>query len=303
VSEQHNKKMSLMAVHAHPDDEATSGGASLVRYRDEGVQTIVVTCTDGAEGEMHDPDLDPAEALPRMAEIRRVEMANAAKILNLSAHEWLGYRDSGMAGTAPNENPASFNKADLFVATGQLVRLVRKYQPQVMMTYNSFGGYGHPDHINAHKIASAAFDYAADLERYPEAEFGPAYEPLKLYTTAFSRSAWQRIWRLMRDNGEAWPFQRPRPADETPEVKPQREYPPEFGTPDTEITTYVDVRDYWKTSREALMVHRTQIQPDSPWTKMRAEYGSILSENDYFVLFKSRIAAQRPEYDLFAGVR
>lgn len=303
MTEQNNKNLSLMAVHAHPDDEATSGGASLVRYRHEGVQTIVVTCTDGAEGEMHDPDLDPAEALPRMAEIRRGEMERAAKVLNLSAHEWLGYRDSGMAGTPTNENPASFNKADLFVATGQLVRLVRKYRPQVMMTYNSFGGYGHPDHINAHKIASAAFDYAADLERYPEAEFGPAYEPLKLYTTAFSRSAWQRIWRLMRDNGETWPFQRPRSADETTEAKPQREYPPEFGTPDTEITTYVDVRDYWKTSREALMVHRTQIQPDSPWTKMRAEYGSILSENDYFVLFKSRIAAQRPEYDLFAGVR
>src|SRR5215210_7948320 len=148
--------LTIMAVQAHPDDETTSGGSSLVRYRSEGVQTVVITCTDGAEGEMHDPDLHPEDALPRLAEIRRDEMARAAKILNLSVHEWLGYRDSGMAGTPANEHPESFAKADLFEATGRLVRLVRRYRPQVMITYNAFGGYGHPDHINAHKIAANA---------------------------------------------------------------------------------------------------------------------------------------------------
>ncbi len=307
MSEQ-EKTLTLMAVHAHPDDEATSGGASLVRYRAEGVQTIVVTCTDGAEGENNHPEISHEEALPRMAEIRRGEMAEAAKILNLSAHEWLGYRDSGMVGTPPNENPASFNKADMTEATGRLVRLVRRYRPQVMFTYNSFGGYGHPDHIMAHKISAAAFESAADLDRYPEAEFGPAWQPLKLYTSAFSRSAWQKVWHLMRENGEEWPFQPPKPAEgegaEKPaDEAPKKEFPPEFGTPESEITTFIDVSDYYKTAIEALMVHRTQINPESPFWKLRSRYSNYLMGTDSFILFKSKLPAQRPEYDLFAGIR
>lgn len=307
MSEQATQPLTIMAVHAHPDDETTSGGASLVRYRAEGVQTVVVTCTDGAEGEMHDPAFTQEEALPRLAEIRREEMARAAKLMNLSAHEWLGYRDSGMVGTPPNENPASFNKADLNEATGRLVRLVRKYRPQVMFTYNSFGGYGHPDHINAHKIAAASFDYAADLDRYSEEEFGPAWQPLKLYTVAFSRQAWQQVWQMLRDAGEDWPFQPPKPTQEEAgdEVisTPKKEYPPEFGTPHSELTTFVDVSDYWQVAYEALITHRTQINPESPFWKLRKRFNHVLVHNDYYILFKSTIPAQRPEYDLFAGIR
>jgi LmbE family N-acetylglucosaminyl deacetylase len=239
-----------------------------------------------------------------MAEIRRGEMERAAQILNLSAHEWLGYRDSGMAGTPANENPASFNKADLFVATGQLVKLVRKYRPQVMVTYNSFGGYGHPDHINAHKIASAAFEYATDLERYPEPEFGLPWEPTKLYTVAFSRANWQKVWHTIKQNGEEWPFQPPKPTTPTEnEGKPQPEFAPEMGTPTSELTTFIDVQDYWEVARDALLTHRTQINLDSPFTKVRAKYAELLQGTDYYILFKSRIAAQRPETDLFAGIR
>lgn len=301
-----NIPLTLMAVHAHPDDEATSGGSSMVRYRAEGVQTVVVTCTDGAEGEMHDPDRDPAEALPRMAEIRREEMANAARILNLSAHEWLGYRDSGMVGTPANENPASFHKADFHEATGRLIRLVRRYRPQVLITYNSYGGYGHPDHIQAHKITSAAFEYAADLEHYPEEEYGPVWQPLKLYTSAFSRSAWKKVRQLLRENGEEWPFQPPKKEGEEAaavEVKPKKELPQEFGTADSEITTIIEVSDYYRTAIEALLVHRTQINPENPFWKMRSRYASVLMHHDSFVLFKSKLPAQRPEYDLFAGIR
>ena len=296
--------LTIMAVHAHPDDETTSGGASLVRYRAEGIQTVVVTCTDGAEGEMHDPDLNPEEALPRMAEIRRGEMARAAQIMNLSAHEWLGYRDSGMAGTSANENPASFFKADLVEATGRLVRLVRKYRPQVMLTYNAFGGYGHPDHINAHKIAASSFDYANDLDRYSEEEFGPGWQPSKLYTAAFSRGAWQEVWRRVRADGLEWPFKPPvKEGEEIVVESPKKELPPEFGSPDNEITTFVDVADYWKTAQDALLAHRTQIDPESPFWKLRREYGDVLVRTDCFVLFKSVLPAQRPEYDLFVGLR
>ncbi len=297
--------LTIMAVHAHPDDEATSGGASLAYYRGvEGVQTIVVTCTDGAEGEMHDADRDPVEAAAKIAEIRYEEMANAARILNLSAHEWLGYRDSGMVGTPANENPASFHKADFNEATGRLVRLVRRYRPQVLITYNSFGGYGHPDHIQAHKITSAAFEYAADLDRYSEEEFGPAWQPLKLYTAAFSRAAWQSVWHSLRQNGEDWPFQPPKKeGEEETEAAPKKEFPPEFGTPDSEITTIIDVKGHYRTAIEALMVHRTQINPESPFWKLRSRFADTMMQKDYFILFKSKVPAQRPEYDLFAGLR
>lgn len=311
--------LTLMAVHAHPDDETTSGGASLAMYQSQGIKTVVVTCTDGAEGEMHDPDLDPVDSLPRLAEIRRGEMERAAKILNLTAHEWLGYRDSGMVGTPPNQNPANFLNADMYEATGRLVSLVRKYKPQVMFTYNSFGGYGHPDHIQAHKISAAAFDYAADIERYPEDEFGPAWQPLKLYTVAFSRSSWHKVWQALKDNGEEWPLRPPTPPKQEEQeqagdevapkeepivpAKPKREFPPEFGSPDTEITTVVDVGDFWKISYEALITHRTQISLDNPFWKMRTRFAEVLVGNDYFVLFKSHVPAQRPEKDLFVGIR
>jgi mycothiol conjugate amidase Mca len=301
-----SEPLTLMAVHAHPDDETTSGGASLVKYRREGVRTIVVTCTDGVEGEMHDADLDPEEWLPKMAELRQVEMARAAKILDLSHHEWLGYRDSGMVGTPANEHPESFHKADMYDATGRLIKLVRKYRPQVMFTYNSFGGYGHPDHIQAHKIASAAFDYANDADRYPEDEFGEVWTPLKLYTVAFSRNAWQSVWYALKEAGEEWPFQPPKKEgeEEAPaDAKPKREFPPDFGTPDTELTTFVDVGDAWEVAYEALMTHRSQINPESPFWKMRKRYAHLLVSKDYYVLFKSRIPAQRPEQDLFAGIK
>jgi mycothiol S-conjugate amidase len=283
-----------MTVQAHPDDEVTSGGGTMVRYRAEGVQTVLVTCTDGAEGEIHDPDLDENEARPRLPQIRAEELARAVKIMNFSVAVNLGYRDSGMVGTPANENPASFHQANMREATGRLVKLIRQYRPQVLFTYNSFGGYGHPDHIKAHKITSAAFDYAADTRRYPEAEFGPAWQPSKLYTVAWSRSSWNAVWEAIRAAGEPWPFG---------EEENNAEDAPEWGSPDSEITTIIDVSDYYKTAYEALKEHRTQIDPNSPFTQVMQKYGHLANRNEYFILFKSLVPAQRPEYDLFAGLR
>jgi len=297
-----DKQLTLMAVHAHPDDETTSGGASLVRYQAEGVQTILVTCTDGAEGEIHDPALDEVEARPRLAQIRAEELARAAKIMNISVAVNLGYGDSGMVGTPANENPASFHQADMREATSRLVRLVRQYRPQILFSYNSFGGYGHPDHIKAYKITAAAFDHAANLVRYPEAEFGPAWQPSKMYTSAWSQSSWMAIWKAIRDAGEEWPFQPPRKEGE-PEPDPTTQEPPDFGSPDNELTTIIDVRDYYKIPRAALQEHRTQINPNSPFTTLMNKYGEMMSGQEYFILFKSTVPAQRPEYDLFAGLR
>ncbi|NWJ44633.1 MAG: PIG-L family deacetylase [Chloroflexi bacterium] len=287
----------IMAVHAHPDDECIAGGASLIKYQAEGIQTVLVTCTNGEEGEIHDPNLDPEEAKPRLGEIRLEELRRSVAIMNIGALELLGYRDSGMVGSPANEHPECFHKADRQEAIGKLVKLVRKYRPQVMITYNSFGGYGHPDHIMAHKITVAAFDYATDTRRYPEAEFGEAWQPSKLYTTAFTRSSWLQLWEILKKDGREWPFQR----EGAPKIDENN--PPEFGSPDNEITTIIDVGDYWLTARKAMAEHRTQIDYNSPWMKMRDEFGTLLGSTDAFILFKSTIPAQRPEYDLFAGLR
>jgi LmbE family N-acetylglucosaminyl deacetylase len=163
-------KLTLMIVHAHPDDEVIGSGGTFLRYAEEGLATVLVCCTSGEEGEIVDPSFDQAEAKPRLGEIRREELREAAAVLKIGAVELLGYRDSGMAGTEPNENPASFNKADLVEATTRLVRLIRLYRPQVLASYNDFGSYGHPDHIKAYQITHEAFDRAADPTFEPSPE-------------------------------------------------------------------------------------------------------------------------------------
>src|SRR5579859_1968554 len=156
----------LMAVHAHPDDECLSTGGVLARYGAAGVRTVLVTCTDGAVGEISDPALATPDNL---VEVRSRELDESVRILGVSRLVKLGYRDSGMAGTPDNDNPASFQQADFESAVGRVVRLIREERPQVVVTYDENGGYGHPDHIRAHQVAVAAFAAAGDGNRFPEA--------------------------------------------------------------------------------------------------------------------------------------
>jgi LmbE family N-acetylglucosaminyl deacetylase len=159
----------LLAFHAHPDDEVIATGGTLARYAESGEQVVVVTATDGAEGEIHNYE-NPDTLIPKLAEMRAEEVAAALSILGVKHHEFLGYRDSGMMGTEPNENPNAFWQADLNEATGRLVALIRRYQPEVMVIYDPFGGYGHPDHIQVHRIGVAAFFGSRDLGWYPLGE-------------------------------------------------------------------------------------------------------------------------------------
>src|SRR5215210_7359378 len=149
--------LTLMAVHAHPDDEVLSGGGALARYAAEGQRVALVTCTDGAVGEIVDAALATPETL---AEVRAEELRAACAILGVTAQHFLGYGDSGMMGTPENDNPRCFWRADLDEATGRLVALIRQHRPQVLLTYDANGFYGHPDHIQAHRVTAAAFDAA-----------------------------------------------------------------------------------------------------------------------------------------------
>lgn len=180
----------VLFVHAHPDDESMATGGTIARLVGEGVRVDLVTCTDGAEGEIHDPTLDPEEARPRLARIRADELACSAEALGGGAiqHHLLGYRDSGMMGTDANQHPDSFWQADLGEATRRLVDILCSARPRAIVTYDENGNYGHPDHINAARIAREAYLAAA----------GEAWAVSRFYEIAFVRERWFGLMTDMR---------------------------------------------------------------------------------------------------------
>ena len=280
-------RLTMMAVHAHPDDEAIGTGGVLASYADQGVRTVLVTCTGGEVGEIADPNLATPENL---AAIRERELMAACEILNVGQLHLLGYRDSGMAGTADNDHPDSFHQADLEEAAGRLVTLVRRERPQVLITYDDNGFYGHPDHIKANQVAVAAFEAAADPSRYPEA--GPPWQPLKLYYTAIPRSAILTFTKLMREAGIESPLEESVEGVE-----------PEFGTPDELVTTYVEVFTQIERKRRALMAHATQMGAETFFMKIPEPIFNIIFGIETFQLVKSLVPVPEQEDDLFAGLR
>ncbi|WP_026369130.1 N-acetyl-1-D-myo-inositol-2-amino-2-deoxy-alpha-D-glucopyranoside deacetylase [Kallotenue papyrolyticum] len=281
--------LTLMIVHAHPDDEAIGTGGTLARYADEGVRTVLVTCTLGEEGEIVVPEWDTPDHHARLGEIRYEELRAAAALLGVQHLELLGYRDSGMMGRPSNAHPECFWQADLDEATARLVRLVRRYRPQVLVSYNEQGGYGHPDHLQAHRITVAAFDAAGDPRRYPEA--GRPWTPLKLYYISFRRALWLTVWQRMRERGL------PTPMDAA-------DFDAGGYVDDPRTTTTIDVSRYLARKLEAIRVHRTQIRPDWSWLAVPEDLRDELLTCEHFIRVASRVPVPPgEETDLFAGVR
>jgi N-acetyl-1-D-myo-inositol-2-amino-2-deoxy-alpha-D-glucopyranoside deacetylase len=287
-----NQPLTLMVVHAHPDDEVIGTGGVLCRYGDEGVRTVLVTATLGEEGEIVDAELNTPEVRADLGAVRRAELERAVAILGVSRLELLGYRDSGMAGAESNRHPACFNSADMDDATQRLVRLVRSHRPHVLVTYDAQGGYGHPDHIACHRATAAAWEAAGDPARYPEA--GAPWAPLKLYATASPRERWLRIFELLRERGLQTPF-------DNPEFDITR-----FTVPEASITTALAVGAYQGRKREALLVHRTQIAADGPFFSLPEDAAGELFDKEFFTLVAARVPLPEREgleEDLFAGIR
>jgi LmbE family N-acetylglucosaminyl deacetylase len=312
----------LLVVHAHPDDECLGTGGTLARYSAEGVKTVLVTATRGEEGEIHDPNLTEDEARPRLGEIRTEELRRAVAHLGVTTLEFLGYRDSGMMGTPANEHPDNFHNANFDEAVGRLVAIVRRHRPQVMITYNEDGGYGHPDHLQSHKVAVAAYEAAGDPARYPDA--GPAWEPSKFYAIAWSRENWRRLRDELKARGIEWPRggsddeeqaqaasaegepvapealgQEPAAAEGTPAAQAEEEE--EWGQPESTISTFINTVDYWRVVRDALREHRTQ--PVGFFLDLPEDLAPRVRAMDYFVLLRSKVDSSLPEDDLFAGIR
>jgi len=281
-------ELCLLTVHAHPDDEASKGAATVARYHDEDIRCVLVCCTGGEEGDIHNPAMDRPEVRQRLTEIRHEELAASVKIIGYDEVDLLGYRDSGMPDEPSNHHPDAFWAAPLHESVGRLVASIRRHRPQVIVTYNDDqSGYPHPDHLRVHDISVAAFDLAGDPNAYPE--LGEPWTPSKLYYTVWSRARMQALHDAFCERGLESPF------TEEWFARPSQ---------DDRITTSVAIGPWWETRRDALLAHATQIDPGSPfWFGLPDEVARTIHPVDDYILAQSRIHTELPEDDLFAGLR
>jgi N-acetyl-1-D-myo-inositol-2-amino-2-deoxy-alpha-D-glucopyranoside deacetylase len=304
-----------MTVHAHPDDETIGTGGIMAKAVADGHRVVLVTCTRGEMGEIVVPQLDTPDNHRRLGEIRAAELEAAMGELGVTEWDNLGYRDSDMMGRPGNSDPRSFWRADLDEAAGRLTWLIRRHRPDVLTTYNAFGGYGHPDHIRTHDVAIRAFARAGDPAWYPEqlspehggigliaSEGGLApWTPAKLYEQAFPRSAREAMNEAMAARGERSPWMPP--EDATPEQLAEYEaWMAKMLVPDESITTRVDVGPYVEAKWNAIGKHVTQMGADSAILSLGLDGWRRFWSTETLILRESRVPAALPETDLFAGL-
>ena len=264
----------LLLVHAHPDDEAISTGGAMLKARADGHRVVLVTATRGEVGEIY--NIDEASTRPHLGEVRTKELEAASGLLGVNRVEFLDYRDSGMIGTPDNENPKSFHQAPLGEAAVKLAAILREERPDVVVTYDADGTYGHPDHIKAHLTTNAALDL---LEK-------EGWRPSKLYYTGLPQT-------LMQKFIESLPEDARRQEREGTITIP--------GTPDELLTTKVDVGEYVDRKREAFAAHVTQNDPNSWFTTMADQIYRLAFGTEYYRLARGKPGSELPENDLFVG--
>ncbi|MEU9789748.1 N-acetyl-1-D-myo-inositol-2-amino-2-deoxy-alpha-D-glucopyranoside deacetylase [Streptomyces sparsogenes] len=290
----------LLLVHAHPDDESINNGATMAKYASEGAHVTLVTCTLGEEGEVIPPalahlaaDRDGALGAHRMG-----ELAMAMKALGVSDHRFLGgpgrYRDSGMMGVPQNARPECFWRAGVDEAAAHLVEVIREVRPQVLVTYDPHGGYGHPDHIQAHRVAMRAAELAA--EPVYRRDLGDPHEIAKVYWNCVPRSELEEGFARLRAAGADAPFPGIASAGDVPGV-----------IDDDRVTATVDGSAHAGAKAEAMRAHATQIVVDGPFFALSNDLGQPLFTREHYLLVKGRAVApagaeRGREDDLFAGV-
>jgi mycothiol S-conjugate amidase len=284
-------ELRLMAVHAHPDDESSKGAATTARYADEGARVMVVTMTGGERGDILNPAMDLPDVHGRITEIRRDEMAKAAEILGVE-HHWLGFVDSGLPeGDPPPPLPdGCLGVVPLDEPVEALVRLVRKFKPHVITTYDENGGYPHPDHIRTHQVSVAAYEAASDYLQFPDA--GEPWDVLKLYYNhGFLRKRMQLLQDEFAKHGEVGPFE-----------KWLKHWDPELDIFEHRVTTRIECSKYFAQRDDALRAHATQIDPNGDFFRAPIEWQQRLWPTEEYELARSRTPVSLPETDLFAGI-
>ena len=284
-----SSKRCLLTVHAHPDDEASKGPATVARYHAEGVHTVLVCCTGGEEGEI----LNPAVVLGEgegLGSRREGELANAAAAIGYDEVVMLGYRDSGMPDSDANKREDAFWNAPFDEAVGRLVKVIRRTHPQVVVAYpDEQTEYPHPDHIRAHEIAVAAFEAAADPDLYEDA--GEAFEVSKLYYTVWPALRMVKLHEKHLELGLESPY------DEKFLERLSRRREEHF-------TTTISVDGFGHVRDDALRAHATQIDPTSSfWFGLPDEVRHGVHPFDHYNLARSRIGPlESEEDDLFSGI-
>ncbi|MBE1523316.1 mycothiol S-conjugate amidase [Nesterenkonia lutea] len=285
----------MLAVHAHPDDESSKGAAMMAAYAAAGAEVMVATATGGERGDLLNPAAGEIFACQRdLPGVRRLEMAEAAAALNVQ-HIWLGFSDSGL----PEGDPmpplpfGSFATLPLEQAAAPLVRLVRRFRPHVVISYDESGGYPHPDHIMSHKITVEAFRAAGDATRYED--LGEAWQPQKLYyDRAFNPGRFEAIHNALVEAGYESPYEE--------RLLRFRDGSIPWMT-DHEVTTQIPVGAFLEQRDLALRAHRTQVEPDGFFFATPNDFLREVYPYDDYVLVESLVETELPEHDIFSGLR
>ena len=285
-----NAAKRLLLVHAHPDDETINNGVTMAKYAALGAQVTLVTCTRGEEGEVLVSELAnlASDKDDKLGEHREVELKDAMAQLGINDFRFLGapskkWRDSGMMGTPANDRGDVFWQADLDEASNELVKIILEIKPQVLITYDEFGGYGHPDHIKAHRVAMRAAELAANQ----------GWQVNKIYWNTMPRSVIQMGIEKMKEVGSD--FFGAESADDLP-----------FAKPDELVSTVVNAPEYVPAKLAAMKAHATQISVDGPFFALSNNLGLSVWGDEYYTLVKGEKAApfdaNGRELDIFAGI-
>lgn len=277
----------LMAIHAHPDDESSKGAATVARYADAGVRCLLITATGGEAGDILNPAMDNDEVRDNLAEIRRKELEEAARIIGYDDVFMLGYRDSGMVDSPDNANPAAFVNADYDEVLEKVVTLVRKHRPDVFLGYDAHEFYPHPDHLRVHAITTDIMAAAADAIWFPDA--GEPWKIRRLVASLFSRRGMLAIHEVLLERDGESPFtewiDRIR-GEDVPDVR----------------TLAVEVSATMQRARDALRAHATQVDPDGFWFQVPIELAKEVYPYEDFQILLSNPPMTDGVGDLFAGL-
>jgi LmbE family N-acetylglucosaminyl deacetylase len=271
--------LTMMAVHAHPDDEASSTGGVLATYSAQGIRTVVVTCTNGEFGDAPGgikPGQDGHDET-EVAKLRLAELRKSCEILGVTNLELLGYHDSGMPEWEYKDRPDAFCNIPLADVAARIAALIERYRPQVLITYDDRGPYQHPDHVHASRAGQEAFAQSGILA--------------KLYLSAMRTSNWRKVWEALREQGA-----------EVPDWEPDEERERQAAESEARITTDIDIRPMIQRKRDALFAHSSQIE-DSWFSQLPQEIAEMAFGHEYFIRAADRTGAPVPEDDLFAGLR
>ncbi len=276
----HIQGLNVLFAFAHPDDEGFATGGTIAMLVDRGARITLVCATNGDVGEISDPSLATPETL---GQVRQGELRRAMDITGVQDIRFLNYRDSGMADTEDNQHPRALMQADSNQVVGQLVAIMRQTRPEVVVTHDPTGGYGHPDHTTMCERTTEAFRLAGDASAYPEhlSDTQLPWTPSSLYYVCFPRSAFRRMWQNMLDQGVTPPF-----ASKEIDV---------LGTPDDEVSTVLDVGRYVDTKIASLNCHRTQIDPNGPFSRLPEDVTRDIMRTEYYTLVWPEAASREAD--------